>query len=59
MDLLRLVVGRQAGLTRKLSVMRTLAGGDVWVVALEPSCPAALRKDLPKLIPDDATGRRK
>lgn len=52
----QLAVARRV-IGRTLQTMSAQAGADVWVVGLEPSCTAALRKDLPELFPRDATAR--
>jgi FAD/FMN-containing dehydrogenase/Fe-S oxidoreductase len=52
----QLAVARRV-LTRTLRTMARHADDDAWVVGVEPSCTAALRKDLPELFPDDRTAR--
>ncbi|MBC7273182.1 MAG: FAD-binding oxidoreductase [Streptomyces sp.] len=44
----------RAVLRRTLELMTPVLEADVPVVVLEPSCAAALRADLPELLPDDA-----
>jgi FAD/FMN-containing dehydrogenase/Fe-S oxidoreductase len=45
-------------LRRTLATLEPYLGTDGWVVGLEPSCTAALRADLPSLLPDDPRARR-
>ncbi|MEV1020382.1 FAD-binding and (Fe-S)-binding domain-containing protein [Streptomyces sp. NPDC050264] len=43
---------------RTLDLMEPVLAGERPVVVLEPSCAAALRTDLPELLPDDPRARR-
>ncbi|MEB3958961.1 FAD-binding oxidoreductase [Streptomyces kunmingensis] len=43
---------------RTLDLMEPVLAGERPVVVLEPSCAAALRSDLPELLPDDPRARR-
>jgi Fe-S oxidoreductase len=43
---------------RTLDLMEPVLAGEQPVVVLEPSCAAALRSDLPELLPDDPRARR-
>ncbi|MBO1337621.1 FAD-binding and (Fe-S)-binding domain-containing protein [Streptomyces sp. VRA16 Mangrove soil] len=45
-------------LKRTLDLMPSVVDADVPVIVLEPSCGAALRSDLPELLPDDPRARR-
>ncbi|MBQ1089057.1 FAD-binding and (Fe-S)-binding domain-containing protein [Streptomyces sp. B93] len=48
----------RAVLRRTLELMTPVLQADVPVVVLEPSCAAALRADLPELLPDDPRAAR-
>ncbi|MYW68006.1 FAD-binding protein [Streptomyces sp. SID8379] len=48
----------RAVLRRTLETMEPVLDAGVPVVVLEPSCAAALRSDLPELLPDDPRARR-
>ncbi|MEU6660528.1 FAD-binding and (Fe-S)-binding domain-containing protein [Streptomyces sp. NPDC046821] len=48
----------RAVLRRTLDLMRPVIDAGLPVVVLEPSCAAALRTDLPELLPDDPRARR-
>ncbi|MFB8777045.1 FAD-binding and (Fe-S)-binding domain-containing protein [Streptomyces broussonetiae] len=48
----------RAVLRRTLELMTPVLEADVPVVVLEPSCAAALRADLPELLPDDPRAAR-
>ncbi|MFG2145266.1 FAD-binding and (Fe-S)-binding domain-containing protein [Streptomyces sp. NPDC048696] len=48
----------RAVLRRTLGVLEPLLARDLPVVVLEPSCAAALRTDLPELLPDDPRAAR-
>ncbi|MFF2505035.1 FAD-binding and (Fe-S)-binding domain-containing protein [Streptomyces sp. NPDC058067] len=48
----------RAVLRRTLDLMRPVVDAGLPVVVLEPSCAAALRTDLPELLPDDPRARR-
>lgn len=45
--------GARARLRRTLDVLAPFASAGVPIVGIEPSCTAALRHDLPELLPDD------
>ncbi|MEV5607960.1 FAD-binding and (Fe-S)-binding domain-containing protein [Streptomyces sp. NPDC052225] len=45
-------------LRRTLDLVQPLAEDDMPVIVLEPSCAAALRSDLPELLPDDPRAQR-